>query len=84
MEKLRAFQVAAQEGGFVGLNKSVDGSVLWLRKNEPDSGKEMHQRLCIDSLTNSATVYWMTALGKFDSKTFRGVSNLRAWFALDP
>lgn len=84
MVRLRAFQAAAQEGGFVELQQSPDGTVLWLRKNEPQSGKEMHPRLCIDSLTNSATVYWMSAPGKFCSKTFRGASNLRAWFVLDP
>jgi hypothetical protein len=38
--------------------------------------------MCIDSLTNSATVYWMTVPGRVNSKTFRGVPALQEWFHL--
>jgi hypothetical protein len=38
--------------------------------------------MCIDSLTNSVTVYWMTALGKLNSQTFRAVPALQEWFKL--
>jgi hypothetical protein len=40
--------------------------------------------MCIDSLTNSVTVYWMTVPGKVNSKTFRGVPALQEWFELRP
>jgi hypothetical protein len=80
MEKLQAFQTAARKGGFVEVKKSAEGSVLWLRKNTPRTSKKMHQRMCIDSVTNSVTVYWMTAPGKINSKTFRGVPALQEWF----
>jgi hypothetical protein len=84
MEKLQAFQTVARKGGFVEVSESGEGAVLWLRKNVPDSAKEMHQRMCIDSLTNSVTVYWMTVPGEVNSKTFRGVTALQAWFELRP
>jgi hypothetical protein len=84
MEKLQAFQTAARQGGFVEVNESAEGTVLWLRKKTPDTVRETHQRMCIDSLTNSVTVYWMTVPGKVSSKTFRGVPALQEWFELTP
>jgi len=84
MEKLQAFQTAARQGGFVEVNESAEGTVLWLRKKTPDTARETHQRMCIDSLTNSVTVYWMTIPGKVSSKTFRGVPALQEWFELRP
>jgi hypothetical protein len=84
MEKLQAFQAAAREGGFVDVKESGEGNVLWLRKNTPDTVRETHQRMCIDSLTNSVTVYWMTVPGKVNAKTFRGVPALQEWFELRP
>ena len=84
MDKLQAFQTAAHEGGFVEVNESAEGTVLWLRKRTPDTARETHQRMCIDSLTNSVTVYWMTLPGKVSSKTFRGVPALQEWFELTP
>ena len=36
---------------------------------------------CLDSQTNSATVYGMNNLEKVVSKTFRSAAGLRAWFA---
>jgi hypothetical protein len=38
--------------------------------------------MCIDSLTKSATVYWMTVPGDLKSKTFRDVPALQEWFEL--
>ena len=84
MVKLQAFQTAARQGGFVEVNESAEGTVLWLRKKTPDTARETPQRMCIDSLTNSVTVYWMTVPGKVSSKTFRGVPALQEWFELTP
>jgi hypothetical protein len=84
MQKLQAFQTAAREGGFVEVNESAQGTVLWLTKNTPDRATETHKRMCIDTLTNSVTVYWMTVPGKVVSKTFRGVPALQEWFELRP
>jgi len=80
MESLQAFQTAAREGGFVEVDESAQETVLWLRRKAPDTARETHQRMCIDSLTNSVTVYWMAAPGKVNSKTFRAVPALQEWF----
>jgi len=84
LERLQAFQTAAREGGFVEVNELAQGTVLWLRKKASDTVRETHQRMCIDSLTNSVTVYWMAVPGKVNSKTFRGVPALQEWFKLTP
>ena len=39
--------------------------------------------MCLDSQTDSATVYWMNSLEKVVSKTFRAAAR-RVWLALDP
>jgi hypothetical protein len=80
MVRLQAFQTAAREGGFVVAGESAEGTVLWLRKSARDTAKETHQRMCIDSLTNSATVYWMGDPRKVNSRTFRAVPALQEWF----
>jgi hypothetical protein len=84
MERLQAFQTAAREGGFVEVSESGEGTVLWLKKKLSNTDREMHQRMCIDSLTNSVTVYWLAVAGKVKSQTFRGVPALQEWFKLIP
>jgi hypothetical protein len=84
MEKLQAFQTAAHQGGFVEMNESADRGVLWLKKTAPKTTRETHQLMCIDSLTNNVTVFWMTLPGEVNSKTFRGVPALQEWFGLGP
>ena len=84
MERLQAFQTAARKGGFVEVGESEEGSVLWLSKNPRDMARDMHQRMCIDSVTNGVTVYWMNISGQVNSKTFRGVPALQEWFELRP
>jgi len=84
MKVLQEFQVAAGEGGFVEVEECGEGTVLWLRKETQDTDTRTHQRLCIDSLLKSVTVYWMSVPGKIVSKTFRSVSGLQGWFALHP
>ncbi|HXN52213.1 MAG TPA: hypothetical protein VN943_09770 [Candidatus Acidoferrum sp.] len=84
MERLQAFLTAAREGGFVKVTESTEGTVLWLRKHAPDTFMETRQRMCINSLTNSVTVYWMAVPGKVNSKTFCGVPALQEWFKLRP
>ena len=84
MERMQALQDAARQGGFVQVEESGEGTVLWLRKETADAKTKTHQRICIDSMSNSLTVYWMTAPGKIDSKTFRNAPSLQEWFALQP
>ena len=84
MVKLRAFQLAANEDGFVEANGVQDGSTLWLRNKLPDVRTNFHKRLCLDSLTNSATIYWQTVGGQCDSKTFRTVDSFQEWLGSHP
>lgn len=84
MEKLQAFQAAALESGFIEVEETEGGTVLWFRKDKADATTQTHQRICMDSMTNSVTVYWATVPGKIDSKTFRNVPALKEWFALQP
>jgi hypothetical protein len=74
-------QGAALDYGFVEENRYRRGSesVVWLAKNKPGMGGGIYQRMCVDRLTDSATVYWGAVPGKVDSKTFREVSRLREW-----
>jgi hypothetical protein len=78
MQKLQDFQIAARNNGFVDVEETDDGTVLWMRK--PTANAE--DRICIDSLTSSATVFWATIPWKINSKTFRAASALQDWFAL--
>ena len=82
MQKLQDFQLAARENGFVETGESEEGSTVWFRNATPDAGTDVHKRLCIDSLTNSATVFWETLPSKINSMTFRSVSSMRTWLAL--
>ena len=84
METLQQFQSAVRENGFIEVGESRDGSSAWFRKATPDANTSVHKRLCIDSLTNSATVFWETAPTLMHSKTFRNVKSLEDWFALRP
>jgi hypothetical protein len=75
MEKLKAFQDLARSHGFVDVEETDDGTVLWLKK--PTANAE--DRMCLDSLTNSVTVFWATMPWKINSRTFRTVSALEEW-----
>ena len=81
MLKLQEFQCAARENGYADVNEFERCNTVWLRKVAPDVGTDVHRRLCIDSLTDSATVFWQTGSTKVNSKTFRSVSSLRDWFS---
>ncbi len=84
MVKLQAFRALAHEDGFIEVNRVQDGSAVWLRNRLPDVGTDFHKRLCLDSLTNSATVYWQAFGPEFSSKTFRTVSSLQEWLWSHP
>ena len=84
MGVLQGFQAAAREGSFVEREERGEETVLWLRKKTQETETKTHQRLCIDSLLRSATIYWTNVPGKAGSKTFRSVSGLQEWFASHP
>jgi hypothetical protein len=84
MDNIRTFQRAAHDNGFVEVNESQNASVLWLRKKSSNSVREAHQRMCIDGVTKSATVYWVGIPGKVNSRTFRDVPALQEWCKVEP
>jgi hypothetical protein len=84
MERLRGFQTAARKSGFVKVSESAGGTVLWFRRRATDTVRNLHQSMCIDTLTNSVTVYWMTDPGRVSSTTFRGVLALQEWLERRP
>lgn len=79
MEIIQAFRLAARKCGFIAVDECADGTAEWLRKATADVTTGTHRRMCIDSLTNSATVYWTNGSGKINSKTFRSVTILQEW-----
>ncbi|MFI5095424.1 MAG: hypothetical protein ACHQIK_18475 [Candidatus Acidiferrales bacterium] len=78
MEKLKAFQDVARNNGFVDAEETDDGTVLWLKKTTANA----EDRICVDSQTNSVTVFWASIPWKINSKTFRAASALEEWFTL--
>jgi hypothetical protein len=83
MNRLRTFQAAAHESGFVNEKPRHDGTVLWLRRETSDPKSKTHQRICMDTLTVSATVYSVDSRGNPSSKSFRQPLALKEWLALD-
>jgi len=80
MEKLKVFQDLARTHGYVDAEETEDGTVLWLKK--PTANAE--DRMCVDSLTNSVTVFWASIPWKINSKTFRTISALQEWLVQRP
>jgi len=77
MEKLKEFQDVARKHGFLEVEETEDGTVLWLRRPT----KNAEDRMCIDCMTNSVTVFWATIPWQINSKTFRVVRALEGWCA---
>jgi hypothetical protein len=79
MEGLQAFRTVARASGFIEINEATNRDVLWLKKNPTATSRDSYQLMCIDGLTKNVTVFWMTAPGEVNSKTFRGVPALQEW-----
>jgi hypothetical protein len=77
MEVIRAFQTAALKLGFVDMDECGDGTVIWLKRVATPSAPSAVQRMCIDIVTDSATVYWTNLQGHLKFKTFRRVTALQ-------
>jgi hypothetical protein len=73
---VQKFNPVVRENDFVEVSKSKDGTTAWLRKTSSNMS------LCIDDLTNSATIFWETGGAQLGSKTFRTATSLQDWFAL--
>jgi hypothetical protein len=64
--------------GWIDVEETDNGTVWWLRRPTEDAGDHM----CMDSVTNSATVFWATIPRKINPKRFRVAAALGEWFAL--
>ena len=84
MLRLQELKTTAHTMGFADETKCDEGAVLWLKRKIPDAATNMYERMCIDSLTNSATVYRISSNGIMDSKIFRSASELQEWIAPKP
>jgi hypothetical protein len=82
MEQTKTFQSVAFECGFVEGNETPEESIMWFRRILPDTATNTHLRMCVDSLTKSATIYWMGIGGKVQSKTFRAAPAMEEWLRL--
>jgi hypothetical protein len=82
MQGVKDFQSVARESGIVEIGEADEETALWLRNATADTGSAVHKRLCVDSLTNCATVFWETVPAKLNSMTFRTASALRTWLSL--
>jgi hypothetical protein len=80
MNTIERFKSAALENGYCKTEEYESASVVWFTQLTPDTGREIRNRLCIDSLTDSVTVFWQTVPERLNSKTFRTVSSLEEWF----
>jgi hypothetical protein len=76
MEILHRFRSVVRENDFIEVGKCQDGTTSWFSK------ASTNMRLCVDAVTNSATVFWASSPGQLASKTFRTVPSLKDWFAL--
>jgi predicted ATP-dependent Lon-type protease len=73
---LPRFRSVVRDNDFIEVGECQDGTTSWFRK------ASTNMRLCVDGVTNSATVFWASSPGQLASKTFRTVSSLKDWFAL--
>jgi hypothetical protein len=73
MEIRHSFRSVVRENDFIEVGECQDGTTSWFSKA---SG---NMRLCVDGVTNSATVFWANSPGQLASKTFRTVNSLQEW-----
>jgi hypothetical protein len=71
-----SFRSVVRENDFIEIGECQDGTTSWFTKTSTN------MRLCVDGVTNSATVFWSSGPGQLASKTFRTVTSLKDWFAL--
>ena len=76
MEIRHSFRSVVRENDFIEVGECQDGTTSWFSKGSAN------MRLCVDGVTNSATVFWANSPGQLASKTFRTVNSLQEWFAL--
>jgi hypothetical protein len=80
MQRSQTFQAAARQDGFIDVEEMTSKGVRWLKKNAPATIRDPHQLMCIDSIKNRATIFWMILPEGVKAQTFRKVRTLQEWF----
>jgi hypothetical protein len=80
MRTFQQFQAVTRDLGFTREKTCDGGTVLWLTRKPVDDSLRPPERICIDSLTNSVTVYLPSKGGRMAARTFRSPSSLQEWF----
>lgn len=70
----------ASGNGFSKKWVSGDGTAFWLQKIKVE-GVSNQMSICIDTITQSATIFCHRGTAEFLSKTFRRSSDLEQWLA---
>ena len=81
MRTFQEFQTVTRDLGFTTEKTCDGGTVLWLTRKSANSLLHSPERICIDSLTNSVTVYLPSKGGNMAARTFRSPSSLQEWFS---
>ncbi len=78
MLRTQRMQKIAVARGFTRIGISEDGTTIWLYKSRSSSGPG-DTRICIDTLTQSATTFLRVEGKILASQTFRSEDEMRAW-----
>ena len=78
VQEIHRFKVVAVAHGFANSKTSPDGSTLWLSRPKTDPDQE-EQKICIDSLTLSVTVFPKVGGSFLKGTTFRNADALQIW-----
>jgi hypothetical protein len=81
MRTIQEFQAVTRDLGFTTEKTCDGGTVLWLTRKPADNSLRSPERICIDSLTNSVTVYLPSKGGRMAARTFRSPSSLQEWLS---
>jgi hypothetical protein len=77
MIEIQQLQALAVARGFQKMGVAGDGTSLWLWSTGPGASG-MSMRMCIDAVTQSATVYWEEEKAP-TTKTCRKAQEMQVW-----
>jgi hypothetical protein len=76
--EIQKLQMTAIASGFEKTTVSSDGTAVWLSRPAKGDGA-IQTRICIDSITRSATTFWSTDRKSYQGKTFRTSEEMQVW-----
>jgi hypothetical protein len=81
MLEIQRLHAIALANGFKKSRVSQDGTTTWLYKTSDCTGNT-DKKMCIDSVTRSATTFRLEGDQILDSRTFRNGQEMQAWLDL--